>query len=250
MKLYILKFPTKPHHFKIIFSPVTTPSQESTFIHFYLAKTFTSGLPVTHTLIWTCLTVMLKPGLKTSLPVWTTLARLPPCPPSFLHYSATMPLWTKSKGLRKKPDWNAQNAVTSKEVFNRWTERKFLQPDYKLWALGLRSFRGWACFSRAESTDKTDPEHTQCLFFPPLCSWQSLFEAGTELCAVSKREKELKDHSCCNIPSPGGSGTSLEMVIPQGRLPEGSSPSLPHLTRVTHTTGALCSSGISQVHGS
>lgn len=219
-------------------TPVMTPNQESTFIHFYLAKPFTSGLPVTHTLTRVCLTVMLKPGLKTSLQFeepWQGS-------PLLLHpFCITLPQQTKWRGLQKKPDWNAQNAVTSKGVLNRWTERKFLQPDYKLWALGLRSSRGWACFSRAENTDRADPEHTPCLFFPSFCSWQSLLEAGTEVCAleagtevcaVRKRRKELKEHSCCNIPSPGVSSRSWNSnslgKAPRREQPLTASPHLRH----------------------
>lgn len=69
--------------------------------------------------------------------------------------------------------------------------------------LGAALLQRLSMFQESREQWQNDPEHTRCLFFPSLCSWQSLFEAGTEVCAVSKREKELKDHSCCNIPSPG-----------------------------------------------
>lgn len=153
------------------------------------------------------------------------------------------------KGLQRKPDWNGQNAVTSKVALNRRTERKFLQPgNHGPWGCALSEAEHVSAEQRT-LTKLTQSIHN-AYFFLPFAVGNPSLKRVQRFVLPARREKELKDHSCCNIPSPGVSSTGLPMAIPRGRLPEGSSPSLPHLTCVTHTLEQLAPSEISQIHES
>lgn len=169
---------------------------------------------------------MLKPGLKTSLPVWTALARLSPCPPSFLHpslcHNATV---NQVKRTLEKPDWNARTLSVPRGF---WMDELKGNPAARLQTVGLgavllQSTEHWQSWPRA---------YTMFIFSFPLQLAISLWSRYRGLCCQHEGRRiktpQLLQHSITWGEQQGsGNGNSLGKA-PRREQPLPASPHLCH----------------------